>query len=330
VERVYILPGQLAISEALASNMIHREEKSVAIIHRTFLGCPVVVPKCLLVKVPEQVEWFDIDIRALQSALEQAPEVFESVRVNLSVNVPLGVVDHVVAVVANQSVIRWQLIAEQCRVSSYVIADFLLDERLATICQNLSANFAATLQNSKYNRFIVRATLYDFSPVDIAVHVPSLTTDESFINFHLCSTTAKFDQRIGLHCEPDAMHHKPRGLLSDSESAVDFVGTDSVLAVRNHPNGNHPLVHANGGILEDGSDLDRELFLAALAEPKPSRGNEGMFLGVASRTRNGALRPAKRDGIVKRPLWVRKVHDCLLQRFRKFQVWGHGLLPFYA
>ena len=46
-----------------------------------------VVAENLFVEVAKQMEWLDADIGALQLALEQAPEVFESVGVNLSVNV---------------------------------------------------------------------------------------------------------------------------------------------------------------------------------------------------------------------------------------------------
>jgi hypothetical protein len=64
--------------------MIHSEEKSVAVVHRTLLCCPIVETESLLVEIPEQVEWFDADICALQSAFQQTPEVFESVGMNLS------------------------------------------------------------------------------------------------------------------------------------------------------------------------------------------------------------------------------------------------------
>ena len=64
-----------------------------------------------------------------------------------------------------------------------------------------------------------------------------------------------------LHGKPDAVQHEPCGLLSDSQSAADFVGADSVLAVGKHPSSSKPLVQGDRAILENGSDLDRELAL---------------------------------------------------------------------
>ena len=43
-----------------------------------------VVPESLFVKIPEQVERFNADVGALQSALQKAPKVFESVGMDLS------------------------------------------------------------------------------------------------------------------------------------------------------------------------------------------------------------------------------------------------------
>lgn len=54
---------------------------------------PIVVSEYLFIEVAEEMKLFDTDVCALQSALEQAPEVFESVSVDATVNVPLGVVN---------------------------------------------------------------------------------------------------------------------------------------------------------------------------------------------------------------------------------------------
>src|SRR5262245_44603367 len=53
---------------------------------------PLVEPKRLLVQVAEQVERLNGNISALESAFQQRPKVFETVRVDLPVNVGFGVV----------------------------------------------------------------------------------------------------------------------------------------------------------------------------------------------------------------------------------------------
>ena len=57
----------------------------------------------------------------------------------------------------------------------------------------------------------------------------------------------------------DAMQHEPRGLLRHADCAVNFVGTNAVFAVGNHPHSGEPLVQADRDILEDRADLDGEL-----------------------------------------------------------------------
>jgi hypothetical protein len=83
-----------------------------------------VVAENLFVKVAEQMEWLDANIGSLQLALEQTPEVFESVGVNLPVNVPLGVVDN--------------LMLESLRFESLIGHECIGVDR--TACLNVSAN----------------------------------------------------------------------------------------------------------------------------------------------------------------------------------------------
>ena len=55
------------------------------------------------------------------------------------------------------------------------------------------------------------------------------------------------------------MQHEPGGLLSHTDSAVQFVGADAVLRAGKQPERDEPLVKPERRILEDGPDLDREL-----------------------------------------------------------------------
>src|SRR5437899_2720280 len=57
---------------------------------------PQVVPEHLFVQIPEQVKLFYAHISSLEPSLEQAPEVFEPVGVNLTVNVLFGMVNDLV------------------------------------------------------------------------------------------------------------------------------------------------------------------------------------------------------------------------------------------
>src|SRR5208282_2516435 len=55
---------------------------------------PQVEAEHLLIQIPEEVEGFHAHVGSLNSTLQEAPEVFESVGVNLPVYVFLGVVNY--------------------------------------------------------------------------------------------------------------------------------------------------------------------------------------------------------------------------------------------
>ena len=123
--------------------------------------------------------------------------------------------------------------------------------------------------------------------------------------------------------EANPVHHEPCRLLRDTQSAAHFVGTDTVLGVDDEPDGNHPLVHAQSGILKDGSNLDGELLLAALAEPDAPRRDERVLRRIAAWARNLAIRPAKLYRVIERALCVREERNRFLQSLWHLEV-CHG------
>lgn len=78
--------SQLLVSKAAVCDMRHGHLKAVTISDEVLLGGAVVIAENLLVYVAEQMKWLDRNVRAFQSTLEQAPEIFESIGVNLSFN----------------------------------------------------------------------------------------------------------------------------------------------------------------------------------------------------------------------------------------------------
>jgi len=83
------LASHFGIGEALAEYV----RGDVFEAQPVMLKSAVVVAKHLFVEVTEEMELFDANVGSLESALEQAPEVFESVGVNATVNVPFRMVN---------------------------------------------------------------------------------------------------------------------------------------------------------------------------------------------------------------------------------------------
>jgi len=88
------------------------------------------------------------------------------------------------------------------------------------------------------------------------------------------------------------MEHEPRGLLGDIQVAGDFVAANPIFAIDYEPHGHKPLIERERTVLEDRTNLDRELppivFLAAF--PESPCFQEADFFGAASRTAN-TVRP---------------------------------------
>ena len=109
VERVNLFARQLGIGEALAVDAGHSSNEAVGI-GDTFcwlLAAAMVETKHLFVKVTIKMEWFDRHIGSAKVALEQAPEIFKAVRVNLSLHVPVRVVHPIVNVAILERVIGY-------------------------------------------------------------------------------------------------------------------------------------------------------------------------------------------------------------------------------
>src|SRR5688500_16163743 len=75
-------------------------------------------------------------------------------------------------------------------------------------------------------------------------------------------------------------------------------------------------------VLKDRTDANRKLFLAALALPKLTRGEERVFAALAERAEH-AIGPAEIDRERKSVVLIGEELDGFLQRFRK--VWRLGV-----
>ncbi len=286
---------------------------------------PKIEAKHLLVQIPEEMKLFDTNIGSLKSALKQAPEVFESVGVNLSVNVLFRMVDNLVL----ESLMPKSLIGHERigvdRASRFdVSADVSLQKMLAAITDNGGANFSAALQHSDNGGFIFGASFGNAALPFIGMHEASGTTDESLVHFHFISMSAQFGSGIVLHRKPDSVKHEPRGLLSDAQSACHFVRADSVFAVRNHPNANEPLIEGQSGILKDSSNLHAELLLSVFlfAFPHAPSGDK-TNISTATSWAGNAIGPAPRNHELQAVVGVGEVNDSLLEG-----LWfgAHGVL----
>ena len=286
-----------------------------------FLRSAIVVTKYLLVKVTKQMERFNANVASGDAALQQAPEVVQSVSVNLPINVLLGMVNDLMSVFLSQPVVGLQRIGIEGATSFNVLFDAGLQGASLPICDYHSANLATTFQCSKHDGFVFSASTSDAALAFVEMHIASFSADEGFINFDF---TAKLASGFVLQSQTNAMQHEPCGLLGDFQIAGEFTTTDAVLAIGEQPQSGEPLIKADGGILANTSNLHREFALRMMAGTSPSAAMrpEFYFVRAASRTSYRSIRPTANSEIVDAVVGIREVNDCFLQA-----LWfGHGLV----
>ena len=264
----------------------------------------IVIAEYLLVQIPKEMERLHADIGALQLPLEQAPEVFHSVGVDLPVNVPFGMVNDLVREsLFLEANVGHEGIAMNRGTSGDVSFDSGVNELALTVVNNARPNFATTLQNPHDRSFVFGASHGDAALPLVRVHETGSTANESLIHFDWNPRAAQWHSGAILHSQANPMEHEPCGLLSDAQSASHFIAADPVFAIGDHPNCDEPLIQRQRGILEDSPNLDGELFASvfALALPEAASGEEA-HLGASASGADNAIRPAalnhEREAIV--------------------------------
>jgi len=143
-----------------------------------------VIAKHLLIQIAERVERFNTDICALESALEQAPEVFESVGVNLPINVAFRVVDYLMLeILMLQALIGKKRVSVDRAASFHMAANLGLNDMLAASGNEAGANFATTFENAHHSGFVFGASLGNAALALVSVHEASSAAVESLICF---------------------------------------------------------------------------------------------------------------------------------------------------
>ena len=107
------------------------------------------------------------------------------------------------------------------------------------------------------------------------------------------------------------MEHEPCGLLSDAKCPCDFATADTVFAVEDEPHCREPFVQAERRLLEDGSNLDRELPLRMPHAALPAQLilQESELGATAGWAGGDTVRENTRNEIVQAVFRVGKVND---------------------
>src|SRR5437660_5162327 len=139
--------------------MLHGHFKTVTVSDEMPFCRAIVVAKYLLVQVAEEMERFYVNVGALQTALEKAPEVFQTVCMDLPINVALGMVNRLVHVIAIQTDIGHKRIGINRALCLDVCANVGLQVSLLAGRNDIGVNLPAALQDAHDGRFALHATV---------------------------------------------------------------------------------------------------------------------------------------------------------------------------
>jgi len=308
------LAGQFRIRHAATDNLFHDMTEPLGV-----SGLAVVIAERLFIDVAEQVEWFDADIRAVQAAFEQAPEVLHGVGVNVLVHVLNGMIDNSMLIISAQAVVRLQFISEDRRSSFNVLTDLLLQFRLATILYNHCADVSAALYHAEDHRLILTAGPSDDALTLGGMHIASLLTDEGLVYFDFATKLVK---TCFLHRKTDAVVHEPSGLLSNLQSPMEFVRTDTVFATSDQPYSTEPLFKGDWRVLEYRAGLQRErgACMFGIALPHTLFRKPCELIRSAARALHDTIGPAQSNHELAAMVEVREPEDCVSESIWRFHV----------
>src|SRR5947209_797759 len=267
---------------------------------------------------------FNTHIRAMQTTLQERPEIIRALRVNQTAHVLLCVIDDLVIVVIFQSCITGKLIGVEFRTLANILFHDALKSLSIAVLYDLrhhltrAAVFLLALQDSHYHHFANSPATVDFLLTLRLVHKPRLATDERFIYLKI---SADLQERTTLHSESDSVSHEPRRLLGNIQCPMNLPRADAVLIIPNHPCSHEPFIQRQGRILEDRADLSGKLTVTvyALALPFPLVLQEHNIFPPTGGTGN-AIGPAESNHVLKAVVVISEVKDCFLKCLQVFHV----------
>src|SRR5260370_912636 len=124
------------------------------------------------------------NIRSLESAFEQAPEVLQSIRVNAAFGVALCMVNDLVQILVTEFIVRFQRIGKNLRAFGDMLAHVRL-KLLSVIAPDVEQphtrrlRFCRALQNALNGFQIPLSRTVPLSPFPLLVIHPSRTTESS-------------------------------------------------------------------------------------------------------------------------------------------------------
>lgn len=278
----------------------------------------IVETKRLFINVTKQVEGFNADVSTTQATFQEAPEVFQTVGVDVAINIGREMVNHLVLKTLIHAPLFSPFVRHDLCSLLHVSGDLRLYGTLLSVVQNAGPNafllaMRCTLKDAEHDALIAKYTVFLSANPAALVHIANLTADETFIDLDFAVEIAS--GKVILQCQAYATQHKPCGFLGDAEIAANFETADAVLAVGKQPNGREPLVQTERRVFKDSSKFDGELpfFVFDRAHPNLTLRVVVRVLSATGGAYDNTVRPAPRYQVFQAIVGVLEVDDRFLK-----------------
>jgi hypothetical protein len=203
------------------------------------------------------------------AALQKRKRGFHGVRMNVCPDPHvffMGVIHRLVLVPADGRLIAGQFVGnDYIHICANIFLDVLRQRSLAGILSMEEPDISATLTDSNNNLF--RMTFA----------APSLSVATRFaanIGFVHLNSAVKHRAIYFFHGSTDAMAEVPRGLIADSQSALDLIRAHSLPRFTEKQGCEEPLLQWEMGVIEDRSGGHSELVVSLFAVEELLRGRQ--------------------------------------------------------
>lgn len=268
---------------------------------RVILHVAIIQPKGELVNIAANMLLAGMMIDAMQTALKNRPDAFNSVCSDVFPNVlPGAMIDGFVRIDGFvEALIATMFVGMQGRRGLYVAMDFMVKTFALCVRNRLCDSAPSAFAHSDNGRLsddtasgfhsLINMLIFFFA-ADICL----VDFDDALQNGWVIA--ARFTE---------ALQEEPSGLLGDSDFLRKLQGRDALAGSDKEIHGVNPFVQRNVGTLEDSAGSDREIFMAWVAAIEATFASRNA-LPKATRWAHGTVRPAAGFKIASRRFLVRE------------------------
>lgn len=241
--------------KAFTANRLKQTNKADLVIF-----VPLVISEHLFLDVFLKMCRTNRNVSAFDGSFEKRPKVFDVVGMDVLTNIGHRMIDNLVSIEIVQIVITAPFVGHNLATGLSTRGHKVADGFGIAALNVFRGHFTATLNHTENRRFMSgRTSLFNAAFAFFKVHILRIAAYVGFVS--LDSAGKLLNSSYG-HSGTDAVQNEPRGLLSDTDSTVKFIGTDAVFGVDDQPHSEKPLFESDSRILKDSADLNRELLFA--------------------------------------------------------------------